>query len=90
MWDDHDYGLNDSNENFVDKAIAKKLYLDFIGEPENSLRRENSIGINATYSFGDLNTHKNFRIILLDVRYNKTSYFKENSDILVKLRIFLK
>lgn len=40
-------------------------------------------GIFTTYSFGDPNTHKTVRIILLDARYNKSSSFWNlNPDIL--------
>jgi len=83
VWDDHDYAFNDANGAFKDKEIAKRLYMDFICEPLDSKRRDPSIGIYTSYSFGDLNTHKNFRIILLDVRYNKTSFFNKEPDMLV-------
>lgn len=83
IWDDHDFAYNDANGNFREKILAKKLYLDFMEEPENSKRRNPDIGIYTSYSFGDLNSHRNFKLILLDVRYNKTSFFKENADMLV-------
>lgn len=90
VWDDHDYAFNDANGDFKKKNVTKKLYLDFIEEPQDSPRRDTSNGIYATYSFGDLNTHKTFRVILLDVRYNKTSYIAENRDMLVILSIYQK
>lgn len=83
VWDDHDFCINDGNGNFQHKVECKKLYLDYIDEKEDSPRRRTDRGIYATYSFGEKNSYKNFRIILLDVRYNKTSYFfDKNPDIL--------
>ena len=61
VWDDHDYSINDGNGLFKHKLEAKKLFLDYIDEPENSPRRSPDRGIYATYSFGDKNSHKNFR-----------------------------
>jgi len=84
VWDDHDYGFNDANGNFLEKNLSKLLYLNFIGEPKDSLRRrDDSKGIYTSYSFGHLESYKTFRIILLDVRYNKTSYFVDEADMLV-------
>lgn len=60
----------------------KKLYLNFLDEPRNSIRRKEGRGIYETYSFGDTSTHRNVRIILLDVRYHKSSLFENNRDIL--------
>jgi alkaline phosphatase D len=71
IWDDHDYGFNDEGKYFQYKEITKQFYLDFIDEPQDSIRRKEGRGLFTTYSFGDLKTHKNFRIILLDSRYYK-------------------
>jgi hypothetical protein len=83
IWDDHDYGMNDANKYFLYKEEIKKHYLDFLDEPRNSPRRKEGDGIYTTYSFGDTNTHKTVRFILLDVRYDKDSlYIDENPDVL--------
>jgi alkaline phosphatase D len=77
IWDDHDYALNDGNGYFLHKEIAKKYYLDFIDEPVDSVRRTLGRGIHTTYSFGDPKTHRTVRIILLDIRFHKQSYFHD-------------
>ena len=84
MWDDHDFAINDGNGYYSHKEVSKKLYLDYLGEALDSERRKIGRGIYTTYAFGDIKTHKAFRLILLDVRYNKSSYFYDyhNSDIL--------
>src|SRR5690606_21107926 len=38
-WDDHDYGWNDAGRHYPFKEESKEIFLDFWGEPENSLRR---------------------------------------------------
>ena len=83
VWDDHDYSINDGDGSFKFKIQAKKLFLYYIDEKEDSPRRNPNRLIYATYYFGDLKSHKNFRLILLDVRYNKTGYiFEKNQDML--------
>jgi alkaline phosphatase D len=84
VWDDHDYALNDANGYYPFKEQTKKFYLDFLDEPIHSGRRTEGKGIYTTYSFGVLNSHKTVRMILLDVRYNKTSYIRDTfeADIL--------
>lgn len=82
-WDDHDYAINDGDGHFKHKEAAKQLFLDFIDEPRYSERRILDRGLFTTYTFGDPKTHKTVRLILLDVRYNKTSSFwDKDADIL--------
>ena len=81
VWDDHDFGINDGNGNYADKEISKKYFLDFLDVPSNHHRRQKGKGIYATYSFGK--GYKTVRIILLDVRFHKTSYVLNfNQDML--------
>jgi len=82
IWDDHDYGKNDGNGYFKKKDLYKKFYLDFIDESLDSIRRKEGRGIYTSYSFGDQNTHRTAKVILLDTRYNKSSFFDSKSDIL--------
>lgn len=82
IWDDNDYGENDGNKNFKYKEEMKKYFLDFLDEPENSERRKVGRGLYESYSFGDLNTHRTVRIILLDVRFHKSGLFDSDRDIL--------
>jgi len=82
VYDDHDFRFNDSNGHFPLKDRTKNLFLDFLSFPKNSELRLENRGIYTTYSFGDVNSHKTVRYILLDTRYYKTSNLIENPDIL--------
>jgi alkaline phosphatase D len=82
-WDDHDSAVNDGNGYNENKELAKKFYLDFMDEPSDSERRRPGRAIHTSYSFGDKSTHKTVRLILLDVRYSKQSwYYDPDPDIL--------
>jgi alkaline phosphatase D len=50
-WDDHDYGENNSGKWFQSKEAAQQLALDFLEEPDDSLRRSRK-GIYTSYIFG--------------------------------------
>jgi len=39
VWDDHDYGANDGGRDFDNKYFMRDLYLDVIGEPDDTPRR---------------------------------------------------
>ncbi len=62
MWDDHDYGGNNTNGYFKDKVRNQKLFLDFLEEPMGSQRRKQE-GVYTSYTFGKI------KFILLDNRY---------------------
>eukprot|EP00347_Sterkiella_histriomuscorum_P002368 403368424 len=69
VWDDHDYGVNNGDFSFQRKQVYRKLFLDFVKEPRDSLRsRELHRGIYQDYitQFDGLKVH----IILLDVRFH--------------------
>jgi alkaline phosphatase D len=61
-WDDHDFGGNNSNGTYSGKRESQKIFLDFLGESENSDRRKQE-GIYNSYTFGKL------KFILLDNRF---------------------
>lgn len=62
VWDDHDFGKNDGDGNYSGKKDSQRLLLDFLEEPENSLRRKQE-GVYTSYTFGKV------KFILLDNRY---------------------
>jgi len=68
VWDDHDYGLNNAGRGFPFKNITRRLWLDFIDEPQNSLRRTRSGGIYESYYLGD---SKKVKVILIDNRFSR-------------------
>jgi alkaline phosphatase D len=39
VWDDHDFGMDNSGKDYVNKDVAKTMFLDFLDEPINSARR---------------------------------------------------
>lgn len=77
-WDDHDYGLDDSGKELVEKNASQKLMLDFLDEPTNSERRVQE-GVYTSYTFGPLG--KQVKVILLDTRYHRDPMFS-NGDML--------
>lgn len=89
IWDDHDYGINDGGKGYVQKAQSQQLFLDFMGEPASSKRRQQE-GIYTSYlkEKGNLTV----KIILLDTRYHRDTLSKnkggylpsESGDILGK------
>ncbi|MCX6130341.1 MAG: alkaline phosphatase D family protein [Proteobacteria bacterium] len=78
IYDDHDLGENDVGGDFPQKKASKALFLDFIGEPKDSPRREQA-GVYASYHYGPAG--KRVKILLLDTRYNRQDPGKD-SDIL--------
>ncbi|MFM2392775.1 MAG: Alkaline phosphatase precursor, partial [Bacteroidota bacterium] len=65
-WDDHDYGCCDEGSLYPLKKKSQKIFLDFYGEPANSIRR-NQDGIFTSYYVGDQG--QKLQIILLDTRF---------------------
>ena len=78
VYDDHDLGGNDIGGSYPEKLQAKSLFLDFIGEPKQSARRQQA-GIYTAYRFGP--EGKRVKVILLDTRYNREEPGKD-SDML--------
>jgi alkaline phosphatase D len=68
IWDDHDFADNNSGREAPQKEISQQLFLDFIGEPPQSERRERQ-GIYEAYTFGP--PDHQVKIILLDTRYHR-------------------
>ncbi len=75
VWDDHDFGRNDAGKQYPYKKESQQLALDFLDEPQNSIRRKQE-GIYASYEYA-LN-NKTIKVILLDGRYNRDTLMKEN------------
>eukprot|EP00347_Sterkiella_histriomuscorum_P018200 403346407 len=76
VWDDHDYGCNDGDQTFSKKDLVRDVFLDFIGEPNNTARRlEKGTGIYQDYFYyqDGIKVH----VILLDIRYHFDKKTKE-------------
>ncbi len=70
VWDDHDYGENDAGLEYPRKAESQQIFLDFLNEPRDSVRRK-SHGIYDSIILGPVG--KRVQFILLDTRYFRTS-----------------
>lgn len=66
VWDDHDFGKNDSDGNLKYKKESQQLFLDFMEEPKDSQRRIQE-GIYTSHTFGE--NEKKIKFIILDNRY---------------------
>jgi alkaline phosphatase D len=71
-WDDHDFGFNNAGAEWEEKPFAKQVFLDFLGVPADSPRRERA-GVYAHHTFRNLGRDKNrsARLILLDTRFHQ-------------------
>lgn len=67
IWDDHDFGMNNSAGDFVNKDISKDVFFNFWNLPKSGKRWERN-GIYDSYYYGDAD-HR-VQIILLDLRWN--------------------
>ncbi len=61
IWDDHDYGPNDSDKTYRDKVRAREMFALFWGNPSYGLPGEG--GITTTFEWGDA------QFFLTDDRY---------------------
>ena len=76
IWDDHDYGKNDAGKEFELKHETRELFLDYIEEPMDSIRR---LDKNSTIHQDYIIQHNDFmvHVILLD---NRFEYDKVTTD----------
>lgn len=79
-WDDHDYGQNDATYDNPIKYISQQLFLDFLDEPNKSIRRYQQ-GVYTSYTFGP--REKEVKMILLDNRFHLKKP-EDGNDILGK------
>ncbi len=77
IWDDHDYGVNDGDKNYVLKDESKALMLDFLDVPKNADVRKRP-GAYQSYTFGPAG--KKVKVILLDGRYFRDELEKGEGD----------
>jgi alkaline phosphatase D len=71
VYDDHDFGINNGNGREENKRIYKNLYLDAIGEPMSSIRRNDNRGAWTSYKLNKGHPKKEIDVILLDERYER-------------------
>lgn len=68
IWDDHDYGENDSGKEYPQKEASRQIMLDFWQEPKSSPRYTRE-GIYTSYMYGS--DDKKVQVILPDLRWNR-------------------
>ena len=71
IWDDHDYGPNDSDHTFRNKQMTLRAFQLFWGNPTYGL--EDNGGITSSFEWGDA------EFFLLDNRYFRTPNNKKTS-----------
>jgi len=65
VWDDHDYGWNDSGKEYEFKAESKEIFMDFWHVSKDSPRRKHA-GIYGSHRFSE--NGRTVQVILLDTR----------------------
>ena len=73
VYDDHDYGENDAGKNYAHRDVARRLFLDHIGAPQDSPRRTQPGGIYASRVFGT--PPRQVKLLMLDTRYERDDHF---------------
>jgi alkaline phosphatase D len=79
-WDDHDYGRNDAGEEWVFKATAKRLFLEFWGDGAGDPRAAQS-GVYSARTFGT--GDRTVQVILLDNRSERDAYSDDPSHTML-------
>lgn len=78
-WDDHDFGLNDGDRRYPWRNESQAAFLDFIGEPPGSPRRQQrGVFTSRRFDFAG----GSVLVVLLDLRYHRDPYGTPNGDFL--------
>jgi alkaline phosphatase D len=76
VYDDHDYGMNDSCKDYPMKKGSKKCLMDFLDIPMNSVIRKRE-GAYSSYTFGK--GAQRIKFIVLDTRYFRDPLEKDTT-----------
>ena len=87
VWDDHDYGLDNGGKHMPYKHLMRDMYLDFVNEPHDSVRRTRKGGIYESYF---LDPEKKIKMILLDNRWDLDELDKFDFVDLAKISLIMK
>ena len=77
IWDDHDYGLNDSDGSYKLKYVASQVYREIVPHyplPESLDKKKNKGAIYQSFLIGRV------RFVLTDSRFHQESITKNNLD----------
>lgn len=70
VWDDHDFGGNDSDGRHSDKEGVRQVTLDFFRAAQDDPRRTQEGGIYTSHTFGEKG--QRLQLIVLDTRWDLT------------------
>ena len=73
IWDDHDYGTNDSDSTFPLKKLAQSKFLNFWYDTPIDVELSPGIYRSVFYAVGD----KTMQVILLDTRFFRTPWKRD-------------
>ncbi len=73
VYDDHDYGTNDSGKGNTNKVKSKKILMDFLGVPAGSPFRKRE-GAYQSYTFGK--GEQRVKVIVMDTRYFRDTLYE--------------
>ena len=74
IWDDHDYGPNDSDRSFIHKDWTKRAFELFWGNPSFGLPQLHHQGITTQFQWNDVD------FFLLDNRYFRTPNHRKSGE----------
>jgi alkaline phosphatase D len=74
VWDDHDFGPDDSDRSFYNKHITQKAFKDFWANKSYGIGPEQSEGVFTTFNWGDA------QFFLLDDRYFRSPQNRITAD----------
>jgi alkaline phosphatase D len=74
IWDDHDYGPNDSDRSFYNKHITQKAFKDFWANKSYGIGAAQTEGVFSTFNWGDA------QFFLLDDRFFRSPQDRTTGD----------
>jgi alkaline phosphatase D len=74
IWDDHDYGPNDSDRSFYNKHITQKAFKDFWANKSYGIGTAQTEGVFSTFNWGDA------QFFLLDDRFFRSPQDRTTGD----------
>ena len=74
IWDDHDYGPNDSDRSFYNKHITQKAFKDFWANKSYGIGADQNEGVFSTFNWGDA------QFFLMDDRFFRSPQDRITGD----------
>lgn len=78
--------MNNGGEGYKDKEKSQKIFLDFLEEPEDSVRRHRE-GLYGSFTFGK--PGQQVKLIILDTRYFRGDPYTTGGGISHSIRLLL-